>query len=37
MFRYRLSDAAQQDVLNILAWTHERFGELVACCTTPWN
>lgn len=27
MFRYRLSEAAQGDVLEILAWTHERFGE----------
>lgn len=27
MFRYRLSDAAQGDVLSILAWTHEQFGE----------
>ena len=27
MFRYRLSEAAQDDVLNILAWTHEQFGE----------
>lgn len=26
MFRYRLSEAAQGDVLNILAWTHEQFG-----------
>lgn len=27
MFRYRLSDAAQGDVLEILAWTDEQFGE----------
>jgi toxin ParE1/3/4 len=27
MLRYRLSDAAQVDVINILAWTHEQFGE----------
>lgn len=27
MIRYRLSDAAQDDVLNILTWTHEQFGE----------
>ena len=27
MFRYRLPDAAQGDVLNILAWTDEQFGE----------
>jgi len=27
MFRFRLSDAAQRDVLDILAWTHEQFGE----------
>jgi toxin ParE1/3/4 len=27
MFRYRLSEAAQGDILNILAWTHEQFGE----------
>ena len=27
MLRYRLSDAAQADVTNILAWTHEQFGE----------
>ena len=27
MFRYRLSEAAQGDVLNVLAWTHEQFGE----------
>ncbi|MBT9595206.1 MAG: type II toxin-antitoxin system RelE/ParE family toxin [Vitreoscilla sp.] len=27
MFRYRLSDAAQVDVIDILAWTHEQFGE----------
>lgn len=27
MLRYRLSQAAQGDVLDILAWTHERFGE----------
>lgn len=27
MVRYRLSEAAQGDVLNVLAWTHEQFGE----------
>ena len=27
MLRYRLSEAAQGDVLGILAWTHEQFGE----------
>jgi toxin ParE1/3/4 len=27
MLRYRLSEAAQGDVINILAWTHEQFGE----------
>jgi toxin ParE1/3/4 len=27
MLRYRLSDAAQADVIDILAWTQERFGE----------
>lgn len=27
MFRYRLSDAAQRDVLDILGWTQEQFGE----------
>jgi toxin ParE1/3/4 len=27
MLRYRLSDTAQIDVINILAWTHEQFGE----------
>lgn len=27
MFRYRLSEAAQADVLNVLAWTHQQFGE----------
>ncbi len=27
MVRYRLSEAAQGDVLGILAWTHEQFGE----------
>ena len=26
MLGYRLSDAAQVDVINILAWTHEQFG-----------
>ncbi len=24
---YRLSVAAQADIINILAWTHEQFGE----------
>lgn len=27
MLRYRLSNAAQVDVIQILAWTHEQFGE----------
>ena len=27
MLRYRLSDVAQVDLINILAWTHEQFGE----------
>ncbi len=27
MFRYRLSEAAQGDIIDVLAWTHERFGE----------
>jgi toxin ParE1/3/4 len=27
MVRYRLSDAAQADVVNILDWTHGEFGE----------
>lgn len=27
MIRYRLSDAAQADVIDILAWTQEQFGE----------
>ena len=27
MLRYRLSEAAQGDVLDILAWTHEQLGE----------
>ncbi|MBK6851330.1 MAG: type II toxin-antitoxin system RelE/ParE family toxin [Burkholderiales bacterium] len=28
MLRYRLSNAAQADVIDILAWSHEQFGEL---------
>lgn len=28
MFRYRLSEAAQGDVLGLLAWTHEQLGEV---------
>ena len=28
MLRYRLSDSAQADVIGILAWTHEQFGEI---------
>ena len=28
MSRYRLSEAAQCDVLDTLAWTHEQFGEV---------
>ncbi len=27
MVRYRLSDAAQADVIDILVWTEEQFGE----------
>jgi toxin ParE1/3/4 len=27
MFRYRLSQAAQRDVIDILAWTDQQFGE----------
>ena len=27
MLRYRLSDAAQTDVIDILVWTHDQFGE----------
>ena len=27
MLRYRLSDAAQADVIDILAWTQEQFAE----------
>jgi len=27
MLRYRLSDSAQADVIGVLAWTHEQFGE----------
>ncbi len=27
MFRYRLSSAAQSDILGILAWSQERFGD----------
>ena len=27
MLRYQLSDSAQADVVGILAWTHEQFGE----------
>ena len=28
MFRYRLSGAAQDDIIDVPAWTQERFGEL---------
>lgn len=28
MLRYRLSDSAQADVISVLAWTHEQFGEM---------
>ncbi|MBE7373877.1 type II toxin-antitoxin system RelE/ParE family toxin [Pseudomonas lopnurensis] len=28
MMRYRLSDAARADIIEILAWTHNHFGEL---------
>ncbi|AZV93039.1 plasmid stabilization protein ParE [Bordetella sp. J329] len=28
MMRYRLSAIAQEDIVDILAWTHERFGDL---------
>jgi plasmid stabilization system protein ParE len=31
MLRYRLSEAAQGDVLEILAWTHERFDRSPGC------
>jgi toxin ParE1/3/4 len=27
MLRYRLSDSAQADVIGVLAWTHDQFGE----------
>ncbi len=27
MVRYRLSAAAQADIIDILAWAHEHFGE----------
>lgn len=27
MMRYRLSAAAQDDIVDILAWTHEQFGD----------
>lgn len=27
MLGYRLSDSAQADVISVLAWTHEQFGE----------
>ncbi len=27
MAGYRLSHAAQDDIVSILAWTHEHFGE----------
>ena len=27
MLRYRLSDSAQADIVGVLAWTHEQFGE----------
>ena len=27
MLGYRLSDSAQADVISLLAWTHEQFGE----------
>lgn len=27
MLRYRLSDAAQADVIDILAWTQDQFGD----------
>lgn len=32
IIRYRLSDAAQADVIDILAWTHEQFGEAARLC-----
>jgi toxin ParE1/3/4 len=28
MIRYRLSDAAQADVIDLLAWSQEQFGEV---------
>ena len=27
MLRYRLSDSAQADIVDILGWSHEQFGE----------
>ncbi|MCZ2413308.1 MAG: type II toxin-antitoxin system RelE/ParE family toxin [Burkholderiales bacterium] len=27
MARYRLSAAAQADIIHVLTWTHEHFGE----------
>lgn len=27
MLRFRLSDSAQADIIGILVWTHEQFGE----------
>lgn len=27
MARYRLTDAAQADIVSILAWSHEQFGQ----------
>lgn len=27
MARYRLTHAGQADIVSILAWSHERFGE----------
>lgn len=27
MLRYRLVDSAEEDIISVLAWTHEQFGE----------
>ncbi len=27
MARFRLTDAAQADIVSILAWSHEQFGQ----------
>lgn len=28
MYRYRISNSAQSDILDILGWSHEQFGEI---------